>query len=361
MRKSKPVMLAPEGASSSLNQGLLLALFTTTTITEGVNTVAKNVLITASKKGNKQLKQFDAKNIAGRAGRFSQHYVGRVVSIDKNFFNIINGAEDVLNHKNYDVRSTKTDVDFQITRVEYLSETELAEKNRINTLIKAANIPQDVFDAFRIVGPIAKLNLYQKILSLSDEQISQIQKLSKSIVKSKSPHLYWDGFQLIMNIIRPIVKELKLIKLIDYRIKKDYSLITGLLNSFLERGYVGMVRYYTDRQDNPLTKDEAMRTVSDCVYNVFKYHLVKYLGLFDVFYRYILSSRTNCELNDVVGIGTLLQKLEYNAITPNARRLSDYGVPFNLVSYYDQKDGLRQKKFDAYEQYIDKQIQSLLD
>ena len=47
-----------------------------------------------------------------------------------------------------------------------------------------------------------------------------------------------------------------------------------------------MVDYYTTRRNPPKTKDEAIRTVADFVYNVFKYHLVKYLGLFDVFFRY---------------------------------------------------------------------------
>ena len=56
------------------NRGILLYLISTTTITEGVNTSAKNIIITSNKKGRKNLKPFDAKNIAGRAGRFLQHY-----------------------------------------------------------------------------------------------------------------------------------------------------------------------------------------------------------------------------------------------------------------------------------------------
>lgn len=61
------------------NSGVLLCLFSTTTITEGVNTSAKNIIIASGKKGAKPLRQFDAKNIAGRAGRFQQHYSGRVI------------------------------------------------------------------------------------------------------------------------------------------------------------------------------------------------------------------------------------------------------------------------------------------
>jgi len=120
-----------------------------------------------------------------------------------------------------------------------------------------------------------------------------------------------------------------------------------------------MVRYYVEEKSN--TKDEAIKKVSNVVYNIFKYHLVKYLGLFDIFYRYIIASRTNKQIDEVAGVGILLQKLEYNALSPLARRLSDFGVPFRLVSYYDNDQEGKQipKTFDAYEQHIDAQIQSL--
>jgi len=107
-----------------------------------------------------------------------------------------------------------------------------------------------------------------------------------------------------------------------------------------------MAEYYVKTKGN--SKDESIRKVSDFVYNVFKYHLVKYLGLFDIFYRYIISTRTNRSIDDISGVGILLQKLEYNALTPKARRLSDFGVPFRIVSYYDQDDTQHEpKRFDA--------------
>jgi len=345
---------------SLFNQGALLALFSTTTITEGVNTTAKNLLVTSSKKGLKPLKKFDAKNIAGRAGRFNQHYIGRIISIDKDFMNVIDGEEDILKHKNYDESTPKTDVDFQITDEKYLSKDDFNEKQRINALIQASGIPMDIFNAFIIVGPIDKLELYQAINRLSQNELLPIRLLSQTLVQSKASSLNWDGFQLIMDTIRPIVKEQKLIGLIERKVNPQYSLITVLLNAYLTGGYIGMVEYYVKTKGN--SKDESIRKVSDFVYNVFKYHLVKYLGLFDIFYRYIISTRTNRSIDDISGVGILLQKLEYNALTPKARRLSDFGVPFRVVSYYDQDDTQHEpKRFDAYEQHIDAQIQSLLD
>jgi replicative superfamily II helicase len=48
---------------SLFNKKQLKVLISTTTITEGVNTSAKNLIVLHSKKGEKQLKKFDAKNM----------------------------------------------------------------------------------------------------------------------------------------------------------------------------------------------------------------------------------------------------------------------------------------------------------
>ncbi len=345
------------------NQGILICLFSTTTITEGVNTTAKNIIVTSDKKGTKPLKQFDAKNIAGRAGRFLQHYIGRVISVDSNFIDIINGNADILKHKNYDEHSPKTDVDYLITGDKYLSQHDLDDKKQLFDLIAKTNIPPDIFNAFRIVGPKDKLKLYESITKLSDSQNIIIRNLSAMLVQSKASKLYWDGFQIIMDTILPIVNEAKLKELIILKAGKTqaHSMVTVLLSAYLNGGFLSMVDFYTHEKKPPLEKDEAIRRVSDFVYNVFKYHLVKYLGLFDIFYRYNRSLATNKSIEDILGIGVLLQKLEYNALNPNARRLSDFGVPFRLVSYYDQDSPLRQKQFDAYESYIDNQIQALIE
>lgn len=140
-----------------------------------------------------------------------------------------------------------------------------------------------------------------------------------------------------------------------------YSLITVLLNSYLDGGFLSMVEFYVRRADSPKTKDEAMRQVADLVYNVFKYHLVKYLGLFDVFFRYQVSKSENVNMEDVAGLGVLLQKLEYNALSPNARKVSDYGVPLKLIDCYDSETPYDKGQFDAYEQYVDQEISRLFE
>ena len=344
------------------NKGVLLCLFSTTTITEGVNTSAKNIIITSNKKGIKPLRQFDAKNIAGRAGRFFQHYSGRVIDLNNNFEAIVNKEPEIIGHKNYDINSTKSDVDYQITEEKYLSENDRHKKKSIECQIVATEIPPEVFNCFRVVGPKDKIKLYMTISHLPPQYCNEINQVSVTLASSRAHRLNLAGFQRIINIISSIVHEEKLKNLIATQVgkSKQYSLITVLLSYYLKGGFLSMVEHYTSRSTNPKTKDEAVRTVADYVYNVFKYHLVKYLGLFDMFYRYHISKQRNVDINDVAGLGLLLQKLEYNALSPTARKVSDFGVPFKLIDCYDS-ESYDKGQFDAYENHIDKEIKLLLD
>ena len=344
------------------NSGALICLFSTTTITEGVNTSAKNIIITSNKKGSKLLRQFDAKNIAGRAGRFQQHYSGRVIDLNNGFEDIVSSDPEILEHKNYDIQAPKTDVDYQITKDQYLSEFDRTERDAIQAQVNATEIPPEVFNCFRVIGPKDKLALYANIIRMPWWTIDDIKQVSTTLARSNAKRLHWDGFQVIMNLILPIVREEKLKQLISLRVgeQQKYSLITVLLSKYLNGGFLSMVNYYITRPNNPKTKDEAIRTVADFVYNIFKYHLVKYLGLFDVLYRYQISITEHVNMDDVTGLGMLLQKLEYNALSSKARKISDYGVPFKLIDCYDNQPPYNKNAFDQYERHIDTQVSRIL-
>ena len=62
------------------NRCTIKYLFCTSTLIEGINTTAKNVIIFDNKKGNDNITFFDYRNIRGRAGRMTKHFVGRVYS-----------------------------------------------------------------------------------------------------------------------------------------------------------------------------------------------------------------------------------------------------------------------------------------
>jgi late competence protein required for DNA uptake (superfamily II DNA/RNA helicase) len=67
----------------SFNIGVIKYLFCTSTLIEGVNTSAKNVVLIDKAKGRKKLDYFDYRNIAGRSGRMNTHFIGRVYNFHK--------------------------------------------------------------------------------------------------------------------------------------------------------------------------------------------------------------------------------------------------------------------------------------
>ena len=335
------------------NKGILLYLISTTTITEGVNTSAKNIIITSNKKGRKNLKPFDAKNIAGRAGRFLQHFSDRIIIVDNNFEEILTSNEDELRHKNYDIDSKKTDVDYSITLDKYLSKGDSEKKEKIFEEVRKRNIPKEIIEQYKTVSISDKIIIYDKIQSLTPLQLAEIKALISRL--NYDMQISWDGFQEIINILKPIIRDGKLFELADTTCRdSDFSLITAKVHYYLKGGFFGLLQYNAKGTDY----DDAMRNTADMIYNVFKYQLVKYLGVFNLVYQYVMSQKDGVSIDEIAGITALLQKLEYNAFNSKALILSDYGVPFKLVEYYDAPNG--RKNFDSYEQYIDDKVSQII-
>lgn len=351
------------------NAGAILCLFSTTTITEGVNTSAKNIIITANKKGNKTLKQFDAKNIAGRAGRFSYHYVGRVIDLSEEFEDILESAPSALEHINYNITSSKTDVDLLITDEPYLSPLQRKRKEELFNILESSEIPEIAKKSYPTISIQDKIDLYNQIHKLETDSITKIKTLQQRLASypnigrnlGTSPFpIKQEEFQIIIEAILPIVRNKNLRKLIETKVFDErISLITVQTIYFLRHGFLGSVSYYMQNQRMP--RDVAVRHVAKLAYSTLKYHLVKYIGLFDLLFQHYLSCNSQGIEENTYSLAPLLQLLEYNALTSDARRISDYGAPFNVVSYYDKNrdEGIKQH-FDAYEEYVNSIVSKLI-
>ncbi|MCK4796166.1 MAG: DEAD/DEAH box helicase family protein, partial [Spirochaetes bacterium] len=197
------------------NEGLIKVLISTTTITEGVNTSAKNLVVMHSKKGDKPLKKFDAKNIAGRAGRFRYHYSGRVFDLSDDFLNIINGEGEILKHKNFDINAPKDEIDLFYSCDEYLSDVDLVRKINIKQEQANRNIPDDILKQYKVVSRLDKIKVYDSIEKLNYYDLVQIKKLIRDI--NYKLDIDYDGFQIVLDVIEPIIKNQNLKFLIEYK------------------------------------------------------------------------------------------------------------------------------------------------
>lgn len=345
------------------NDRYLNVLISTTTITEGVNTSAKNLIVLSERKGTKMLKKFDAKNISGRAGRFNHHYKGRVIVLQNTFEKVLESDEEGIKHKNYDENVDKDDVDLLYTDSEYLSDNDKIRLKELRIEIEKRKLPQYVFDTFKIISPIDKIRIYDIVKALPPNEYKMIKSVVSQIYFSMSYD--FDDFQLILNIIRPIVKNRTLEFLIDYKVetkktKKEYSVLTYAISMYLQDGFKGSLKYNLGRKN---TFDEAMRETTQFVYNTLKYQVVKYLGVFNLIYIHIESEKTGKSNDDIVGITLLLKKLEHNALTDEGKLASDYGVPPKVIDYFESEDSSKEirKTFDDYEHKMFDRVVKIMD
>ena len=314
------------------NRQIIKILFVTTTITEGVNTSAKNIIILSHLKGRKQLKTFDAKNIEGRAGRFIHHYVGRVFILDNDFSEIANNDDEVLKHKFFDTTIPKQSVDYPYVRPEYLSEEESNDKRRIEELILSSQIPESVINSFKTVSPEDKSHLYESIKRLTSAERVCIQQMITAFARRGV--LKKDGFEIICNKIKAIAKSNnEIVALIELRRgTSPYCTLTNMVAVFLLNGFVGEVDYYALSEDI----DSAVRKSAQFIFNTLRYQVVKYVGLFNLCYKNVLAQEQDCSVDMIQGLDALLMKMEYNANTKLGRKASDAGACFNVINYYDQ-------------------------
>lgn len=350
---------------SLFNEGILKVLICTTTITEGVNTTAKNIIVLSGKKGTKDLKKFDAQNIEGRAGRFMEHYKGRVFIMDNEFRKCINGQDELLQHKFFDKNIDKQDVDIILTEPPYLTDKQIERLEQLNRMKDSGVMPNACFEEFRTISYEDKIYLYNTIARFSLADRNKIKELIKRFVGQHKP--YNPGLELICQSIRPIIRN---DKLRFYAEKGDgvsgNCYLTGMISAFILRGFAGSANYYINKEHDV---DSGIRKAANFVFNMLRYQVVKYFGLFNLLYKHFEATNKGLNIDEVSGIEALLLRLEYSADTKLGRQVSDIGASFKVVEYYDAKENnpenqnlIRQlyNHLDDFEKYSVLKIERIL-
>lgn len=140
------------------NRGEITGLVCTTTITEGVNTAAKNVVILDSTKGDEPLTGFDVKNIKGRAGRFFQHFVGRVVA----FHELPDAEKESIEFRYLDVPELSTNEVLQLAD-EDLTRSHKEHLASVREFLALHEIPEELIKKNRHVAAPKQWGLISRL------------------------------------------------------------------------------------------------------------------------------------------------------------------------------------------------------
>jgi hypothetical protein len=298
------------------NAQQLKYLFCTSTIIEGVNTSAKNVVFFDSTKGNNtDIDYFDYNNIKGRSGRLMVHYIGNIynfnpqpekeiIKIDIPFYEQNPVCDEVLiNIEDREIRDTGSS---QYNRLKEYTEEERS--------------------LFRLNG--LKIQGQKSILDYLSLNINEIYSFINWTYFPKYEQLRfclglaWDNLIKDGETVKPMTLD-KLVKVtsdyaknqsINYLIKSNYK-------------YFRAQPGYGDMTDNEVL-DEAIRDSFQILKHWFQYKVPKWLLVIDNLQRYV------CEKNNLRS-GSYLHYasiIENDFIRENLAILSEYGIPKSAIN-----------------------------
>ncbi len=301
------------------NEGLLNCIFCTSTIIEGVNTSAKNVVLFDDKKGGNPIDFFDYSNIKGRSGRMMEHYVGRIY----NFCHIPKQKSIIIDIPFYEQDPSILTNEVLI----HIKDDDVKQQVR-NRYDQINSLPTDLLEIIKQNGVSVngQIRIYNKLIS--DLKTGEI---LKNIQWSQLPT--WDQIYYILEIAENnlfdfasrrgvfSVKQLAWY-LNTYRTKKN---IIDIVNDIFSEKIKNIKNLTEERKEKYY--DDAVETAFHIYRHWFQFTVPKAFRVIDSIQRLI------CEKRNIKpgSYSFFVQQLENDFIRENLSILVEFGVPSNAV------------------------------
>jgi hypothetical protein len=325
------------------NDGLLHYIFCTSTIIEGVNTNAKNVILFDGNKGRNNIDFFDYSNIKGRSGRFMEHYVGRI-------FNFVKPP----------IKETV------IIDIPFFEQDLVSDEILIN--IPANDIKEAVKPRYEELNKIpAKLLEIVKRNGVSiNGQMGIYNQLEHDISTSKYTNFAWsqmpdwDKILYILNISENKlfqidhhgISSVKQLALYLYEYKKSKNIISIVDKIYTNK--ISNVKRKTAQKNADKYYDEAIEQAFHIYRHWFLFTIPKIFRVVDSLQRYVCE----CHEKQAGSYSYFVQQLENDFIPENLSILTEFGLPTSAIRKLESKipNGLSE---DDIIEYIQKHKQWL--
>ena len=340
------------------DKGAFDILFCTSTIVEGVNTDAQNMIILNSSKGREKLTPFDIKNIKGRAGRYYHCFIGRVFYMHKELLEIENSDDIALNFATYSDAELGA-VDLDNADIEDLTESNRRLKALRDEKAKAYLLPYEVFIKNRMVKKEDQEKLLQTIMDSSE--------FNRFTMLINRPVNVQDFLKY--NWLKKILECICVAGLIDTYTVKKYNAV-GL--SYRDSGFLGILKY---ELDNNRSKDNAYSNAFKTMKDIIEHKIPKMLSLFESII--IHAGSLNGYDMSMFSLSKVKRYYETGVKSSFGEQLVEFGYPIDAIRriekehpyllYLDFEDSLEYcKKYllklcqglDSYEQKLLKKFMS---
>lgn len=394
---------------SLFEQGIIKTMIVTTAFTEGVNTGAKNLIISSMKNGSNSndLTDIDLLNVMGRVGRFARESIGKVYCISDKIYNKVcelqSNGDCLLENNNYIKEITKSDYEIEMMENEFLTHEEIIKKGRTRLDMQELGLSMQDLHISLSVSNQWKVLLYKYFKELENEKIAEIYEYLQILLKQKKGS-FENALSAIFKDIRNALESngIKAFPVQPYEIPafdKQGEFIWGRLYRYYATGNIkttikNNIRYISDRYKKvvgenvyrnkkdveQLFKDAECAWIlsyyttrlelkynkfySECfrfISNVVQYKIPFYLSFYiSIFKLYIEKGNFPYEVSKIQEKDIVIL-FEEGDVSKEYQSLLDFGIPMTILNKIDEKqihvhqlkDSYQNmQEFDSYEKML---------
>lgn len=289
----------------------LEVLVCTSTLIEGVNTTAKNVIIYDHRIGDQPLNFFTYQNIKGRSGRMGRHFVGRVyLFADPPEPTQLNVDIPVATQK----ESAPDSLLIQLGQADLSPEA----RNRILPFFEQSLVPIEVLRANRGIDPGAQIALAEHIQGNAESLYPLLSWRTSAPSREELEAvctLFWDFFVRRGRVPRGALTASQLAYLVRrFSATQD---IRALIESELVNAH---------ERTGARDPDAAVETTLDFLRNWANYHFPRYLMAVSRIQHFVFLD-SGLPPGDY---SALAQRVENYFLPPGIAALDEYGIPLQV-------------------------------
>ncbi|MFQ2736795.1 DEAD/DEAH box helicase [Aeromonas caviae] len=297
------------------NSGKISILLCTSTIIEGVNTVAQNVIIYDNKRSKYLVDNFTHKNISGRAGRMNQHLIGNVFCLEAL-------PKDENDPKIVDLPLGNMDDNTPINLLAGIQDEHLSStaEERIRLYSVKSDIPMEIIRSHTSYDIEIIEKAYEALNELSAKELGILTNTAKS------NSVYFD-------LITRLIKKVEYNSLM--RLNLHYDDNDDLKNRIMWYVFANSHSEYIERRIDYISNNihidmqsKKIDTELKICRNIFKHNIPRALSLYQDLINFELHSLGIVKEADY---GYLIQKFENSNLPTNFTALEEMGVPIETL------------------------------
>lgn len=311
-------------------------LICTSTIIEGVNTVAENVVIYDNRNGVSSIDRFTHNNIKGRAGRMKVHFVGKVHCLEKI-------PPQTMESRVVDVPLGLQDNETAYNMIAGIQPEHIDDeiKGDYESFMEKSKIPQELFKKHATYKIESIRSASHFVDDLSDNEIKYL--CEKQIPKEES-----------MEIVCAFIKQTEISSLRRLNLAFDGSdelriKINNYLYSHSQQDYLSKrIKWIEETDKNNKEKSNLIDRELKIIRNVFCYTIPKSISLLEDVINHVCKERN---LDYQADFGAFIAIFENSHLPGNLSALEEMGIPNQTLNKLEL-DRLKSRELNTLIRYL---------